>query len=296
MRNILYLFAIVASFALFSCSSDDVAAVKPSDISNIRHEEQAGAIKLMWDLPADKNLAYVQVTYFDPLTKKDALRLASVYGDTLLIPDTRQKYGDYNFTLQAFSETETPGTALDYTARSGAAPTIIRVIDQKQLQLSADGLFTDAQEPSEGPIANLLDGNSNTFFHARWSGGPTPLPHYIVVKLPKKIEAMSFEYTTRNAAAAGNHPKTMNIYVSNEFDGETYDVSGLKLIDELDGMPNGAAQSFRSDEYVLGDAYEYVWLEVTETHGGTVFFAMSILNINELVLDVYDPEAPTAED
>ena len=38
------------------------------------------------------------------------------------------------------------------------------------LELTADMLGTNAQEPSEGAIANLLDGNTGTFFHTRWSG------------------------------------------------------------------------------------------------------------------------------
>lgn len=296
MKRILYLIAIVASLAFISCSSDDVAPITPSNISNVGSEALPGQIKLTWDVPEDKNLDYVRISYYDHLEKKEMLRLASVYSDSIIIPNTRKKFGDYTFTFVPVSSTKTYGTPTQFVAQSGAAPTTVTVIDVKPLTLTADGLFTDSQEPSEGPIANLLDGSTGTFFHARWSGGPGPMPHYIVVKLPKKINGLRFSYTTRNHTGAGNHPKEMNVYVSNTFDGATYDVSGMTPVAELNNLPNGAAQSFTSDNIVLDEGYEYVWFEVMSTHGNTNYFAMSLLSVSEAILDVIDPEAPSAND
>lgn len=295
MKRILYLIAIVASFTLASCSSDDVAPITPSNISNIASEALPGQIKLTWDVPADKNLDYVQISYYDHLEKKEMLRLASVYSDSIIIPNTRAKYGDYNFTFVPVSSTKTYGTPTQFTAKSGPAPTTT-IVDVMPLNLKAEDLFTDAQEPSEGPLANIIDGNVGTFFHGAWSVDFGPLPHYIVVKLPRKVDLFRFSYTTRNAAAAGNHPKEMNIYVSNEFDGTTYDVSGLTPIAELTDLPNGAAQSYTSDNLQLDDRYQYVWFQVRSTHGNTKYFAMSVLNISEVELHITNPEAPSEDD
>lgn len=297
MKRIYYIIALITTIAFTSCSSgDDVASITPSNISNVRSEAQPGKIKLSWDLPADKNLEYVKITYFDHLAKKDMMRLASVYSDSIVIPNTRQKFGDYNFTLQPFSSTDTPGDALQFAAKSGPAPTTVTVIDVKPLKLNAEDLFTDAQEPSEGPIKDLIDGNTGTYFHAAWSVDKGPMPHYIVAKLPKSIHGLRFSYTTRNHSGSGNHPKVMNVYVSNDFDGSTYDVSGLTHVDEFTSLPNGAAQSFNSQDFVLDNEYQYVWFEINETHGGTNFFAMSELSVSEVILQVVDPEAPAEGD
>lgn len=296
MKKIYYLIALITTIAFSSCSSDDVAPITPSNISNVRSSELPGQIKLNWDLPADKNLEYVQITYFDHLQKKEMMRLASVYSDSIIIPNTRKKYGDYNFTLQTYSSTDTPGEALKFTAQSGPAPSTTSVIDVKPLVLKAEDLFTDAQEPSEGPINDLIDGNTGTYFHAAWSVDKGPMPHYIVAKLPKSIHGLRFSYTTRNHSGSGNHPKVMNVYVSNDFDGSTYDVSGLTHVDEFTSLPNGAAQSFNSQDFVLDNEYQYVWFEINETHGGTKHFAMSELSVSEAILQVVDPEAPAEGD
>ena len=295
MKKILYLITFIVSIALVACDKDNVTPIQPSDISNVAYEARPGSIKLTWDVPADSNYKYVKVTYYDYLKKKEMMRLASVYSDSIIIPDTRQKYGEYKFNLQPFSSTETGGSVKTITATSGPAPTTTTVDDVKPLTLNAEDLFTDAQEPSEGPIKDLIDGNTGTFFHSNWSS-PTPMPHYIVVKLPRKVHVLRFSYTTRNAAALNNHPKVMNVYVSNEFDGATYDVSGLTHVDEFTSLPNGAAQSFNSEDFVLDNEYQYVWFEINETHGDSMFFALSEISVSEVILQVVDPEAPAEGD
>lgn len=69
--------------------------------------------------------------------------------------------------------------------------------------LTAAMLSTNAQEPSEGPIANVLDGDINTFFHTAWSVGVSG-EHYFQVTLPEKIKHFAFTYNNRatNANAA----------------------------------------------------------------------------------------------
>lgn len=50
------------------------------------------------------------------------------------------------------------------------------------IALTADMLSTNAQEPSEGSLANLLDGNISTYFHSAWSV-EVPDEHYVQVTL-----------------------------------------------------------------------------------------------------------------
>lgn len=288
--------ALCAAALLSSCEKDKVTPVQPSAISNISTEPLPGAIKIQWTRNEPITFEYVKVTYFDLLEKKEMMRLASSYSDTILIPNTRAKYGDYTFTLQPFSSTDTPGATVQVIGRSGAAPTVTTIVDAVRLSLQASGLYTDAQEPTEGPIAGLIDGNNNTFFHSAWSVNYGPMPHYIVVDLGKEVSGFRFSYVTRNSAGAGNHPLLMNVYAGNAFDGSTYDVSGLYEVAQLSGLPNGATQTYNSADYILDGAYRYIWFQVRQTHGNTSFFALAELSITELILDIINPEAPAEGD
>ena len=57
---------------------------------------------------------------------------------------------------------------------------------------------TNAQEASEGPIANLIDLNTGTFFHSQWSGTGPDEDHYIEATLPEDIESFYISFTKRN--------------------------------------------------------------------------------------------------
>lgn len=296
MNKIKYLFATLCILVLSVGCDSDSETIIPSSITDVETFPLPGEIGIKWAKSDPSNIEYVKVTYYDMLEKKDMMRLASSYADTIIIPDTRAKYGHYEFTLQPFSSTDTGGEIVTIKGVSDKAPRTIKISGVEKIALSADRLYTDSQEPSEGPIKNLLDGNLNTYFHAAWSVNNGPMPHYIVVDLGEMYEAMKFGYTTRNHAGAGNHPKHMDVYVSKTFDGSTYDVSGLTKMASLSDLPNGASQKFNSGDYILDDVYRYVWFEVKETHGGTAYFALAQLEIFELVVDIVDPEAPSEDD
>ena len=58
-------------------------------------------------------------------------------------------------------------------------------------------LSTNAQEPTEGPIANLVDGNSGSFFHTRWSSPLIALPHYIQIDFTEPHQDFVINYVNR---------------------------------------------------------------------------------------------------
>ena len=280
---------LLSIILLISCDSDDITPVNPSTINNIQTEALPGAIKISWTREEPVTYEYIKVAYFDFLKEKDMVRLASSFSDTILIPNTRAKYGDYKFTLQPVSITNNAGQLVEVSGKSGPAPTTVSVVDAKPVSLDANKLYTDAQEATEGPIANLIDGNNNTYFHSSWSVNYGPMPHYIVVDLGKTVNGLSFSYVTRNHGGTGNHPNRMSIYVSNSFD-DDYNTENAVLVDELSNLPNGASQSFDSENYVLDGNYQYVWFEVNQTHGNTTYFALAELAVSELILEIIDPE------
>ncbi len=107
--------------------------------------------------------------------------------------------------------------------------------------LTANMLYTNAQEPSEGPLANILDGNISTFFHSMWSVS-IPDAHYVQVNLPQTIESFKFTYTNRDSN--GNAALT-NFNVSVSEDGTNF--SSLRDFNwEADQLPGIAAGVYNS--------------------------------------------------
>ncbi|MDD4777224.1 MAG: discoidin domain-containing protein [Fermentimonas sp.] len=289
MKKIATLVLVITLLGMAGCDNDNIIPVNPSTISNIQTEALPGAIKISWTRDEPVKFEYIEIAYFDHLKEKEMVRLASSYSDTILIPNTRAKYGDYHFTLQPFSITENAGQILEVSGKSGPAPISVSVVDAMPVVLDPDKLYTDAPERTEGPIANLIDGNNNSYFHSSWSVNYGPMPHYIVVDLGKKVNGISFSYVTRNHGNVANHPSIMNIYVSNSFD--DYNTENAVLVDELTNLPSKAGQTFDSENYVLDDDYQYVWFEVNKTHGNSTYFALAELAISELILEIIDPEA-----
>lgn len=71
------------------------------------------------------------------------------------------------------------------------------VVTMPRIPITAAMLSTNAQEPSEGPIANLLDGNVETFFHSLWSSTINE-KHYIQVTLPETYSKIWIRYCNRH--------------------------------------------------------------------------------------------------
>lgn len=292
MKQIQYLLILLGSILLLSaCKDDDDNGIRPSTITDVKTFALPGEIRITWTRVEPITFEYLKISYYDELTEKNVIRLASRYADAIVIPNTRKKFGTYEFSIQPYSVTDTGGDIIAVSGTSGAAPKTISVADVVDLTLDGGKLYTDAQEPSEGPIADLVDGNNNTYFHAAWSVNKGPMPHYIVADLGKMVKGFRFKYVTRNHGSSGNHPKKLNVYVSKTFDGSTYDVTDLKLVAELDDLPNGASQNYSSEDYIIDEGYQYIWFQIKETHAGTKYFALAELGISELELKIIDPEA-----
>lgn len=107
----------------------------------------------------------------------------------------------------------------------------------------ASQLYTNAQETSEGPIENLIDGNLDTFFHTAWNsdGAPNTIivtdpeteeevevypPHYLSFDLLEQPqEAVTVVWYTRSGKPA-DRPIGLKVYASND-DTEESEVDGV---------------------------------------------------------------------
>ncbi len=195
MKKILLgLCVILGLINMIGCSSDEKYPMPTSiDQNSLSAEAKAGAIKLKWTVPADSNYYYVKVTYTLPEDGKKCMRLASVNSDTMLVDNLLHRYGDINFTLQPCNRAGEASQSCSIMAQALPALKQIKT-DRNPITLSAKQLYTDDQESSEGPIANLVDGRNDTYFHMSWSS-PTPFPHYIVVDLGEENALSTFLFS-----------------------------------------------------------------------------------------------------
>ena len=159
MKKILLgLCVILGLINMIGCSSDEKYPMPTSiDQNSLSAEAKAGAIKLKWTVPADSNYYYVKVTYTLPEDGKKCMRLASVNSDTMLVDNLLHRYGDINFTLQPCNRAGEASQSCSIMAQALPALKQIKT-DRNPITLSAKQLYTDDQESSEGPIANLVEG------------------------------------------------------------------------------------------------------------------------------------------
>lgn len=78
---------------------------------------------------------------------------------------------------------------------------------ESYVDTSASGLITSADQitspytqSDEGSIAEMIDGNSNTYWHSSWSGGNVAAGlHYFQVDIDQELSGFGFQFTRRNA-------------------------------------------------------------------------------------------------
>jgi hypothetical protein len=305
-KNIACMGGLLTLLISVGCGEKDKGS-PPAGLSGLEAVEGLpGRIDIKWNMPSeDDNIYQIKVSYYDHRLKKDVLRVASAYSSAIEIPDTRQRYGQYTVTLQAFSADGVGGAPQTVTAVSGPALGYYitgSVSDTVELPLTVASLYTNAQEPSEGPIANLLDNDKSTFFHSTWSSGKwsanTALflgdKHYLQVDLGVALNAadyFSFYYAPRNNASNHRAPTDFDLYGS--LDGDSVAASKWVLIKNFtkddDNLPTDQATEYRSPILQVDEPIQYIRLSVNHTlsSGGTadgtansgIYFTMSELKI-----------------
>lgn len=291
MKAIKYIFsALVGMVALASCDSNITdfeyqgytGAPKTIDASAVTSEALPGAIRLNWTVPADSTFSYMKISYVNPANQETVTNVVSIHTRTLLIENTLKKYGDYTFTFQAFNDKNEAGAPMQVKAQSGLLPATVIYSKGDKINVTADMLSTDDQEPSEGPIKNLVDGNYNSFFHTRWSSPQKPLPQYIQVDFKEAHQVFMFWYRNRNGSQVG--PENLDIQICN--DGENWE--SIKEI--LSGLPSASQAEYTSEGIDAGKPFTHLRLVVTKTFGDKNYFNLAELAVFDAHKVVYDPE------
>ncbi len=86
-----------------------------------------------------------------------------------------------------------------------------------------DGLITDASqlssnavEPTEGSLAELIDNDLTTYFHSTWSqNNATGAKHYLQVDLNDAYKQIALKYSKRQVEVDNGSPVTLHVYATN---------------------------------------------------------------------------------
>jgi len=287
MKAIKYIFsALVGMAVLASCDSNITdfeyqgytGQPKTIEASAITSEALPGAIRLNWTVPADSSYSYMKVSYVNPANNETVTQLVSIYTNTLLIENTLKKYGDYTFNFQAFNEKGDAGQVVTVKAQSGLLPA---TVVEKKVNITADQLSTDNQEPTEGPIKNLIDGDKSTFFHTRWSSPQVPLPQYIQISFNEEHENFAIKYTTRDVGNTDGFPMEATLQISS-------DGTNWEDVTKLTDLPTVRKTDYASEAFKPGKKFKFFRFLVTKTSKDSKYFHMSEFSFYDV--QVSDPE------
>lgn len=290
-KHILGLMATaIAALGLAACNEDEGLTPVSLDGATLTADQAPGMVVLRWDIPDNADYRYIRVEYNHP-EEGPCMRTASIYSDSIAIDGLLQAYGDIQYTLTTVSEDGTPGTSpCQIAATAGRAERTVIVTGSAAIDMSTVTGYTDNQESSEGPLANLFDGNTGSYFHMSWSN-PSAWPHYIVVDLGKEVEGVTYTYTCRNHGNCDN-PGEIEAYGSNSFTDGNYDETsyGAELLGTASDLSGAQFASGTSAQYIANEPFRYLWLKILSSTNGSNWVALSELTVTELFTDVDDPE------
>lgn len=250
------------------------------DASAISYDSLPGSIKLKWK-QASPAYEYMKISYVDPADNSLITKVVSKYTDSLVISNTLRKYGTYYFHFQAYNAQNEKGDITDFNAVSGRALAVVTV-NKTKVALTASQLSTDDQEPTEGPIKNLIDGDVNTFFHTRWSSPQKPLPQYIQIDLNESHKNFVIWYKNRNGSQVG--PQAFDLQVSN--DGTNWETVGTVNTN----LPSGSKAEYTSDVFSAKTDFTHFRFVVTKTFGDVKYFNLSEFAFYDAQIIINDPE------
>ena len=143
-------------------------------------------------------------------------------------------------------------------------------------------IWTNAQEAGEGPIANLVDGATNNYFHTDWHAeNISSGDHYIAVDLgaDNTLPRFAFSHTTRNADT--DHVKSVDVYGCDEKDGI------YKYLGSVTGMPQTKSTFWQFDGMIIS-SHRYLRFNMHANRGYWHMAEFDIMPVTSFTATVND--------
>lgn len=286
-KLIIGLTGIMSLGTLASCSNDD--SDYSYEVNNFRAEAREGAIMLRWDVPADSNYLYVETSFYNIRQKKENVMNTSVHVDSLLIDGLLARDGEYNFRLTAVSNDGTKSNLCSQVSCTALPVKPVITVKEKELDIELVDFSTNAQEPSEGPLENLFDGNPGTFFHTPWSV-EKPYPQWVDMEFSAPYTTFRLTTINRGKGNGSGCPGEVTLEGSN--DKQNWEV--FYEFNGVDVMVNAPGGKWESPVINTkdGKAYKYLRFNAHSGNGGNKYWNMAEMSYTflEVTETVYDPE------
>ena len=163
--------------------------------------------------------------------------------------------------------------------------------EHNQFSSNARWTYKDAATGGQGAYANLIDGNSDTYFHSKHPANSVNGYHYLQVDLKRTdINEFIFKMLRRGDGGWRNNwnqlPNDIEIWVTNDAsavedptptnDDEAAASAWKKVIHLNSGFPAMTSHDYYTSPVVeMGGAYQYVRFVVLNTVNGPGYFNMS---------------------
>ena len=123
-------------------------------------------------------------------------------------------------------------------------------------------LSTNAPEPKEGKLENLLDGDNKTYFHSAWSEDINEVHHLKINMSDEEImDSVTFSYQSNK----GPFPYEIKVYGATEKDG-TYNLfRTFSKDDTTNPLPTEKDKEWTSDAIAPTSSYKYLRLDITNS-------------------------------
>ena len=124
-------------------------------------------------------------------------------------------------------------------------------------------LSSNASDPVEGTIANLIDGDNATFYSTSWHESVDPgEPHYLEVRLNESVQNKVAVYWHKREGNHANRPAKISIKGSN--DGQSWTEAAVLPL-EGDTLPWGTSMPEFKKVVPLNGSYTWLRFDVLET-------------------------------
>lgn len=268
------------------CDDKDESIV-PAMISNLQAEPEEGAILLTWDNPAEGDYLYAQIQYVDPLTGKLQKVNVSHYADEYLLTGLFRKNGEYKFKVYAVGSTGTFSTTWEEASATALkVPPTVTPSAPVPVKLTEEMLSSNASDPDEGKLSNLIDGNPATYWHNNYHT-TVPFPQYIQVDLPEEVQGVRIRITNRNAAAYT--PDEVDILGSN--DGAEWTTLGSITTGTIPDAAFGVYETPVMSVFPeTGKTFSKIRFSVKKTFTVYNIWSLSEFEISTVTYEIFDPE------
>lgn len=287
MKKILVLIIAAAAMGLYGCK-EELEPVAPAEITNLNAEPMVGAIRLSWSNPEEGDFFYAQVQYVDPLTEELKKVNVSHFANEYLLDGLFSKNGAYTFRVYSVSSTGTFSTNYaEATATAMRVPPVMTPTTPVAVPLTVDMLSSNASDPTEGNLADIIDGDSDTFWHSNWHA-TVAYPNYIQIELGEEVQGVKIGITNRNRV--GYTINEAEILGSND-EGENWTLLGSIPAGNIPDIASGVYETPSLSVFpTTGQTFSTIRLNVKSAVGENAFWCLSELELWKISYEVFDPE------